>query len=568
MLSNLIIKDFALIENIEVGFKKGLNIITGETGAGKSILLGALGLILGERASSEVVRAGAKKSIVEGIFDVKGNLQIDQLLLENEIDLDDELIVRREVSLQGNNRCFLNDTPVSLSIIKEVGNLLVDLHGQHEHQSLLRSSTHINFLDECGEYENLLKEFAGITRELNSKLNELADISSKQKSLKEKVDFYKFQLKEINEAEPKSGEYEEIESELQIKENSENLLDLTTRIYSELYEDEEALYDKLTHIEHDLDKLCEIDNSFTEKTKEFNDALAILNDVAEYVRSYKDNIEIDPEVLEEMRTRLSSLNLLRKKYGGSIEKVLEYRDKISAEVDLAENFSERIEEYQKEINKIRENAGSVAVKISQKRKELSKVIEKDVEKTLSYLGIIGGQFKVNITQSESEKDKNKFIIANRKNYLFNSSGFDEVEFFISTNSGQQPKPLSKVASGGEISRIMLALKTVLAQKDKLPLLIFDEIDTGVSGRIAQKVGQAIKSLSSHHQIIAITHLPQIAGLAEHHFSVEKNQINGKTISSIRKLNNEERVTEIAKLLSGDKVTDSSLESAKELIFNN
>jgi DNA repair protein RecN (Recombination protein N) len=565
MLSSLTIKDFALIETIEVEFKKGLNIITGETGAGKSILLGALGLILGERASNEAVRAGAKKSIVEGIFNVTGNKHIEKILIENEIELDNELIVRREVSLKGNNRCFINDTPVSLSLIKEVGNLLVDLHGQHEHQSLLRPSTHINFLDECGEYQNLLNDFSKIIKELDVKISELKEITGKQQSIKEKVDFYKFQLKEINEVNPQEDEFEQIENELQIKENSEKLLDLTTKIYSELYEDEDALYDKLTYIEHDLKTLCEIDNNFTEKNKEFNDALAILNDVAEFIRSYKDNIEIDPEALEEMRSRLSSLNLLRKKYGGRIQNVLEYRNKISAEIDLAENFNERIDEYSKVINQIRENAGAAAKKISTARSKLSKQIEKDVEKTLSYLGINEGEFKVNITQNKSQDEKLKFITFEGKRLTYNKFGFDEVEFFISTNSGQQPKPLSKVASGGEISRIMLALKTVLAQKDKLPLLIFDEIDTGVSGRIAQKVGQAIKSLSSHHQIIAITHLPQIAGLAEHHYSVDKNQINGKTISSIRKLNHEERITEVAKLLSGDKVTDSSLESAKELI---
>ncbi|MBL1215354.1 MAG: DNA repair protein RecN [Ignavibacteriae bacterium] len=565
MLSSLTIKDFALIETIEVEFKKGLNIITGETGAGKSILLGALGLILGERASNEAVRAGAKKSIVEGIFNVTGNKHIEKFLIENEIELDNELIVRREVSLKGNNRCFINDTPVSLSLIKDVGNQLVDLHGQHEHQSLLRPSTHINFLDECGEYQNLLNDFSKIIKELDLKISELKEITGKQQSIKEKVDFYKFQLKEIDEVDPQEDEFVQIENELQIKENSEKLLDVTTKIYSELYEDEDALYDKLTHIEHDLNTLCEIDNNFTEKNKEFNDALAILNDVAEFIRSYKDNIEIDPDALEEMRSRLSSLNLLRKKYGGSIQNVLEYRNKISAEIDLAENFNERIEEYSKVINQIRENAGAAAKKISTARSKLSNQIEKDVEKTLSYLGINEGEFKVNITQNKSKDEKHKFITFEGKRLTYNKFGFDEVEFFISTNSGQQPKPLSKVASGGEISRIMLALKTVLAQKDKLPLLIFDEIDTGVSGRIAQKVGQAIKSLSSHHQIIAITHLPQIAGLAEHHYSVVKNQINGKTISSIRKLNNEERITEVAKLLSGDKVTDSSLESAKELI---
>ncbi|GAB6282139.1 MAG: DNA repair protein RecN [Ignavibacterium sp.] len=573
MLKSLFIKDYALIENISVEFGKGLNIITGETGAGKSILIDAMSLLLGERATNEVIRKGTDKSIVEGIFNVSNNKKIKNILDENEIETNDELIIRRELSIKGSNRCFVNDTPVNLNLIKELGNLLVDLHGQHEHQSLLRTETHIEFLDDFTNNQNLVDEFRKEFNTLNLLISQLNSLRVQEKIIKEKKDLYEFQMKEIDSISPQIDEDETIESELNILENSEKLFELTNSIYEKLYEDEDAAFVKLSKVKNQIDEIKKIDKIFSDTFNEIENALTLIKDAASFVRDYKSKIDLDINSLEKKRERLASLNLLKKKFGGSLKYIIEYREKIYNEVQLADNFEEEISKLEKEIEQQRIKCGELAHSISEKRKDAIKIIKKELVEVLKELGISNGSFEIKISQEllydkdigKTTNDKNNFIIFNNKKYSPNSRGFDEVEFFISTNLGEDPKPLAKVASGGEVSRIMLSLKTILAKNDKLPLLIFDEIDTGVSGRIAQKVGYAIKSLSEYHQIIAITHLPQIAGFADYHYAVEKNTLDGRVVSSIRKLNDKERVEEVAKLMSGETITEASLKGAKELI---
>ena len=564
MLKSLQIQDYALIEQIFVEFGNGLNIITGETGAGKSILIDAMSLLLGERASSEVIRKSAQKTVVEGIFDVTDNQKVKDLLKINEIEFQPELIIRREISLKGSNRCFINDTPASLSLIKEIGNYIVDLHGQHEHQSLLRAETHLEMLDDFGSFKNELEEFARQKQKLISLITDLKNIREKEEVLKEKKELYSFQIKEIDSVSLAENEEEKLNDELKVLENSEKLLELTSQIYLNLYESDEAVYNLLVKIRNEINNLTMIDKSFIETGNECESAITILKDIAEFVRSYKEKIDLEPIHLEEVRERLSALNFIKRKYGGNIKSVLEYRGRIGEEYNLAENFSHKISELENEIKMVRESCGKIAAEISKKRKEISNKIKKEVINELNFLGIPNAQFDVNISQRGDESSEN-YITYNNKKYKFNNRGVDEAEFFISLNKGEDYKQLVKVASGGEISRIMLALKSVLAKNDKLPILIFDEIDTGVSGRIALKVGQSLKSLASFHQIIAITHLPQIAGLADHHFQVEKIQSRNRVISSIKKLNKDERIHEIARLLSGEEITTASLKTAKELM---
>lgn len=564
MLKSLQIQDYALIEQIFVEFGNGLNIITGETGAGKSILIDAMSLLLGERASSEVIRKSAQKTVVEGIFDVTDNQKVKDLLKINEIEFQPELIIRREISLKGSNRCFINDTPASLSLIKEIGNYIVDLHGQHEHQSLLRAETHLEMLDDFGSFKNELEEFARQKQKLISLITDLKNIREKEEVLKEKKELYSFQIKEIDSVSLAENEEEKLNDELKVLENSEKLLELTSQIYLNLYESDEAVYNLLVKIRNEINNLTMIDKSFIETGNECESAITILKDIAEFVRSYKEKIDLEPIHLEEVRERLSALNFIKRKYGGNIKSVLEYRGRIGEEYNLAENFSHKISELENEIKMVRESCGKIAAEISKKRKEISNKIKKEVINELNFLGIPNAQFDVNISQRGDEESEN-YITYNNKKYKFNNRGVDEAEFFISLNKGEDYKQLVKVASGGEISRIMLALKSVLAKNDKLPILIFDEIDTGVSGRIALKVGQSLKSLASFHQIIAITHLPQIAGLADHHFQVEKIQSRNRVISSIKKLNKDERIHEIARLLSGEEITTASLKTAKELM---
>ena len=563
MLKSFEVKDYALIEHISVEFGSALNIITGETGAGKSILIDAMSLLLGERASIEVVRKGAQKSFVEGIFNVKGNRKVKTILEENEVDFSDELIIRREISLKGANRCFINDTPVNLNLVKDIGNLLVDLHGQHEHQSLLRTETHIDYLDEFGDYKELLIDYKKVYSDLLNKQNELKEFLEKESSIKEKKDFYSFQIKEIDNISPQENEDENLNEELKILESSEKLVELTSEVYQLLYESENSIQSSLGKVKSLIQKLTEIDKTFSEVLDESESALAQIQDVSNFVRSYNAKINIDTEEVEAKRERLASINLLKKKYGGSVHSIIEYRKKIGEEFELAENFSGKINELNKNIFEQRNIAGRLAKDLSKRREQAAKIIKKGIEETLKELGIQTPQFKTEVINLPAEN--NIGVLVDGKNFIATSNGIDEVEFFISTNPGEDLKPLAKVASGGEVSRIMLALKSTLAQNDKLPLLIFDEIDVGVSGRIAQKVGKALKNLSAFHQVISITHLPQIASQADQHFSIEKLTQNERVISSIKKLPQSERITEIARLLSGEKITPASLKSAHELI---
>ncbi|MCA2004632.1 MAG: AAA family ATPase, partial [Ignavibacterium sp.] len=337
MIKSLEIKDYALIDHIQIEFEKGLNIITGETGAGKSILIDAMSLLLGERASTEVVRKGAQKSIVEGIFEVEGNKKVKSLLEENEIEFLPELIVRREISLKGSNRCFINDSPVPLNLIKELGNLLVDLHGQHEHQSLLKTETHIDFVDDFSSNEKLLSEYQSLYHQLKRKKAELSELRNKEASLKEKKEIYQFQINEIDSVNPLPDEDEQLVEELNVLENSEKLLLLSDEIYNLIYESDNSVNDLLADVKHKLSQLSSIDKSMLEAEGECESALTIIKELASTIRTYKSKIDVDPKEVEAKRERLSSLNLLKKKYGGSLQKVIEHREKIGNEFALAEN---------------------------------------------------------------------------------------------------------------------------------------------------------------------------------------------------------------------------------------
>lgn len=549
MLKSLEVKDYALIEHINVEFGKGLNIITGETGAGKSILIDAMSLLLGERASADVVRKDSSKAFVEGIFDVENNKKVKTYFQENELEFSPELIMRREISLKGSNRAFINDSPVSLSVFKELGNLLVDLHGQHEHQSLLRTETHIDYLDEYADLDEKLANYKSQYLEYQKLVKELNELKEQENTIKEKKDFYDFQLKEINKINPVENEDTELESDLKIMENSEKLLELTENASGFLEDSESSVYESLSKVNNILKDLARIDKEFDEYQASCSGVISSIKEITSFLNSYKYKIDVDPQKLEENRSRLLTLNMLKKKYGGTLSAVIYYRDKISEEYDKAENFSDIIIKLENELSEKFNICSELAQELSSIRKEKAKKAEKEIVKNLISLGIEKAEFQVKFKAKEK----------------LTSKGFDEVEFFIALNSGEDTKPLAKTASGGEISRIMLSLKTILANSDKLPLLIFDEIDTGVSGRIAGKIGKALKELSKFHQVISITHLPQIAACAAFHYNVEKTIEKNRVSSLIRKLNDEERTIEIAKLLSGEFVTENGLSSAREML---
>jgi len=571
MLKSLSIKNYALIDELAVDFSSGLVIITGETGAGKSILIDALGLILGSRASAEVVRSGAEKAIVEGGFAVGGNKKLCSLLEENELDASDELIVRREVSAKGQSRCFVNDSPVTLALQKQIGELLVDLHGQHEHQSLLRVETHIGMLDDFGGLDGMVLEYQSAYKRLRDLASELGELRTREQQLREKQDFYAFQMQEIDAVGPRPGEEEQLETELKILENAEKLFASTGKLYEHLYEGEQSVHDLLVLIRNQLQDLADIDKQFADAASECGSAVAVVSELAKFIQGYNARVEFNPERLEELRDRLGRLSLLKKKYGGSLETVLAHREKIAAEVALAENFDAVIRKLETDLEEARRDCSVIAQRISSKRHDVAKKMDRAIVAELEKLGIRNGQFTTRITQQDlpgfnPQKQPSIDGVKIGKQWIaLNGRGYDDVEFYLSTNVGEEEKPLAKVASGGEISRIMLALKSVLAKSDRLPVLIFDEIDVGVSGRIAQAVGMSLKSLSDFHQVIAITHLPQIAGLAETHFVVFKKHRNGRTATSIRKLALDEQVREVATLMSGTEITEAGLEGARELM---
>jgi DNA repair protein RecN (Recombination protein N) len=580
MLKSLTIRNYALIESVEIEFESGLNILTGETGAGKSIIIDALSLILGDRTSSDVVRKGSDKAVVEGLFGMADNTKVKALLRQSEIEIQDDLLLRREVSVKGQSRCFVNDTPVTLSVLKEMGDHLVDLHGQHEHQSLLRPETHIGLLDEFGSLDTLVDEYCESYDGLSVLCKEFRALSLKEKELREKRDLYEFQIKEIDAVDPRAGEEGDLESELRILENSEKLYDATSQLYQSLYEGESvqqssetssgnSVYDLLLKARNQLEDLSEIDTSFEDIKNECASAAAIVGELTKFIQSYNSKIEFNPERLEQIRERLGQLTLLKKKYGGSLDAVIGHREKIGKEFAMAENFENEIRKLTESMELERKTCSAAAQRLSAKRRELVGKISKSVCSELAKLGIPNAQFDVKIDNHILEKADNKtngvYVKFGRDLYEAMPSGIDFVEFYLSTNAGEDVKPLAKVASGGEISRIMLALKTILAKADRLPLLVFDEIDVGISGRIAQAVGKSMKNLSEFHQVIAITHLPQIAGFADCHFAVEKSESKHRTSSTIRKLEEEERIREVARLLSGEEVTETSMNGARELL---
>jgi len=586
MLSHLFIQNFALIEKIELDFAPGLNIITGETGAGKSVMVDALQLALGERANSDLIRSGERKAIIEAIFKIHPNHSIFELLKEEDLDTEDSsLILRRELSDKGTSRSFINDTPVQLSFLKTIGDLLADFHGQHQHQLLLRKEFHIKILDNIADLNVKKKNYFHLFHQIQTSIEQLHQLLNRENEIKLKKEQYEFELSEIKKIAPEENEYDELEKQINIMQNSELLFNLSNDLHNLLSEDDYSARARLLKSQKILEQISGIDTSFEVFLKECSSALISIDEISKFTYSYLQNITFDPEQIEAMRERQLVLKGLRKKYG-TVEQAIERITFLEQELSLISNFDSEINKKIQEITNLKIELGKHASEISKIRKESAKKFEKAIEEYLIELGIAFPQFKVTINQEEISNNsnntnqkyiKNSPIAANihqvsatigKQEFKAYPDGIDLVEFFISTNKGEVPKPLVQVASGGEISRIMLALKNIIAKSDELDLLIFDEIDTGVSGRIATKVGQAMKNLTDHHQVIAITHLPQIAAFADSNIFVEKIEENNNTFTRMKILEENEKVYEVARLLSGENVTDSSIEAAKQLIIDN
>ncbi|HIG76339.1 MAG TPA: DNA repair protein RecN [Bacteroidetes bacterium] len=565
MLRSLYIRDYALIEELEVEFDSGLNIITGETGAGKSILLGALKLLLGERASTEALRTGAKKAIIEGVFDNADEGRLPSLLESHQIEPDPTglLTIRREVSERG-SRAFLNDTPATLDVLREVAANTIDLHGQHEHQSLLRTETHVELLDNFGGLGGLLSTYRERYAALAALMSERADLVKRKDDLAKQKELYGFQIEEIDRVAPIVGETDELEAERRVLENAETLYESTAALYENLGESDEALYDRLVVVRNQLQDLARIDASFEDTLADVRSAEVTLKEAMQFLQDYNARIEFNPERLDEIRERLGELDYLERKYGGTIEAVLAHREEIGHAFELAANFDGAIARLDERIEEGKAALSRAAYRLSQKRHEVAERIERMIAVELAGLGMPHARFEVRFTHQDDADGWVLLGTEGRRVAAF-PAGVDLVEFYISANVGEDPKALAKTASGGEISRIMLALKTILAKSERLPILVFDEIDVGISGPIARRVGESMRGLASYHQIIAITHLPQIASLGDVHFSVEKQIADGRTKTRIHKLDEAERAEAVAQLLAGTDLTEAALRSARELI---
>ncbi len=561
MLKTLTIHDYALIDTIQVSFGPGLNILTGETGVGKSIILGAVGLLLGERVRSNLIRQGADKAVVEGLFDTPSNLV--PILKNADIDIwNDGLLLRREILASGRSRCFANDTPITNAVLKNLGDLLIDLHGQHEHQSILKSDRHLAILDSFADSRIPLQQVKDTVRRFRSIEAELAALRQKTAVSKAQRELLAFQVSEIAKIDPQVGEDTKLESEEKVLRNGERITQLSEALEADLYTGDDSVSERLARAEQALKDLEDVHPVFSGWSQSCASARITAEDVASSLRDYVSHMDFDPDHLDALRERLSALSHLKKKYGGSLESVLAFRKTSQSELDQMESTDEEMDRLTSELELVRKEMTGACMALSHQRHETASRLEKEVVAVLRELGLANSIFQVRLNVRPGPQGP---VVMDGQPVRVSDSGIDTAAFFVSLNPGEDPKLLIDVASGGEISRIMLALKTVLAESDAIPVLIFDEIDTGISGRIARVVGKKLKTVATKRQVICITHLPQIASLGQIHFAVEKEVQDGRSRTSIRQLNKQDRVREIAKLLGGESVTENTLDSARDLL---
>lgn len=566
MIQSLYIKDFALIDELEVSFQEGLNILTGQTGAGKSIIIGALNMVLGERADTDVIRQGADKAIAEAILEIDDYTDFQDLLEENAVDIRPDLILRREIRASG-SRGFINDTPVTISVLRQVGNFLVDLHGQHDHQLLLKEENHRSVVDSFGEVSAKLQAYRQEYEAMLTLRKKLRDLKKRERELNEKVELYQFQVQELEDANLDPHEEEQLEEEMHLLDNAEELDQKAAGIVQTGQEDEPNAIDLLNHIKLYLEDIARIEPDFKTYLDEISSARITIQETVQFAERYRSRIEFNPQRLEELRQRQNELNRLQKKYQRSIPDLINYLKEIRDELNLAENFDLEIEHLEGDIRKQAKALRETAVDLHEIRQREGQKISHQVEQELNDLGIPNANFEVRVDWMAASENQG-WITIGETPVTCTEHGCDDIKLYISTNKGEKPKPLAKIASGGEISRVMLALKSIIAREQSLPVMIFDEIDTGISGEISEKVGRTMRRLSQKCQIIAITHQPQIASQAHQHYRVQKVEEQGRTVSRIVQLSAEEHIREVATLMSGEVITDSTLNSARELIEKN
>jgi DNA repair protein RecN (Recombination protein N) len=564
MLEKLYIKDFAIVDELAIEFSSGFQVITGETGAGKSILIGALALICGERGFSDLIRSDKNKSVIEVEFTRSKNPAVIRLLENwNISQFEEKLILRRELNVKGASRSFINDTPVSLSNLSELSGYLIDLHGQHQHQRLLYPENHIAYLDAYGGLLSELQRYRALFQSYQNKTKELEILQQTQLEKKEKEDLYRFQIDELEQANLEADELKNLRSEQKILENSELLFETTKGIGETLYSSSDSALNQLTEALNKLKKLSTIDTEFSSLITNLESARIAVEDTGMYCETYGEKLNFDPERLHEIRERESQIEWLLKKYNRqTVKELIEYVQTIKKQVDHINTDQDRISRLNIEIEEDLQNLQQRALDLSSMRHESANKFTVELSKLLDTVGLKNANFKININRREDKSESMKYA---DKQYILDHNGMDIIEFMIGINPGEPSRPLHKIASGGEVSRIMLCLKALLAATDKIPTLVFDEIDNGISGRLAQIVGKRMRILGQAHQLIVISHLPQIAAQGTTHYSVRKEETNGRVNVYVDKLSDQDRIHDIAKLLGGEKITEQTIANARELL---
>ena len=562
MIRDLHIENFALIDRLDVALFPGLNILTGETGAGKSIIIGALNMVLGERADMELIRQGEEKAVAEAVIAAGRHPDVSWILREHEIEETADLILRREIRRSG-SRAFINDTPVPVHVLRQVGDRLVDLHGQHEHQLLLRDEHHRVVLDSFSSVSSLLSRYGEIFTELSKRRKELRELRDREGETARRAELHRFQLQELDELRPDPEEEREMETEMNRLDHAEDL-QMKAAAVAELGQAEDGgLLDLLSRIRSHLSDLSEIEPEFRSYLEELQTAQISLQEMVSFTETYRDDVEFDPARLETLRRRQAELNRIKKKYGMSTEQLAEHREHLRKELETHEQADSRADELEARIADLTSALADAAARLHEARTIVGRKFAAKVEETLSMLGIPNARFHVQVDWLE---DEDGWIEVDGRRVRCTETGPDLIRFLISTNRGEEPRPLARIASGGEVSRVMLAIKSILASEQALPVMIFDEIDTGISGSISQMVGGMMKKLASSCQILAITHQPQIASHADHHFRVEKIEDQDRTITRIAPLDEEEHIREVARLMSGQDVSEAAVQSARELVM--
>ncbi len=551
MLSRLSIQNYAIIDELDISFSGQLNIITGETGAGKSIIMGALGLILGDRADSSSLLNKDKKSIVEGVFAVKNKKDILHFLSENDFDVLEELTVRREISIAGKSRAFINDTPVILSQLNELSHLLVDLHQQFDTLELGETDFQRQVLDALAGNTSLLDDYQQIFFQWQQVKKETDALKEQKTQFDREVDYNRFQYNELEEAGFKENELEDIDTELKMLSNAEGIKAALDKTYYDLKESETPLLQQLKLLLNQLSVYSSYHHDLPALTERLQSAQIELQDIAGDVDRISSHINYDPQRIEQLNERLSLGYRLQKKHGvNSTAELLAIKNQLEEKLQAVLHIDDAIQQKGKEAAMLMEQAKLVAGKISDARHKQVKPLEEKVNKLLIQVGMPNAKLKVEVTSTE-----------------FNNTGADNIAFLFDANLSGQFLPVGKVASGGELSRLMLCIKSLVARSVDLPTLIFDEIDTGISGEAARQVGLIMKELSAQRQVICITHQPQIAGRADAHYFVYKEIVSDSVKTNIRLLTSEERIITIAKMLSGEKPTAAAIENAREMVRN-